>query len=249
MSKGFQSNEDTDAIKIAIGVKRLTPSAKRGDIHAFSDGCAELQRRYGHQVADEAMRQVMEQIPGICDLAMNAVEKAPPAMKAEFYAKSIEVMAEVLTDAGLRLEDHLRVNDEGIGLTKQAVATIAATGYPGIKEFGEGNDSLEEMGLNRTNGFVHPLSEAIKPTKENGLPEDVLNLWAVVSMIISGAQGWTEADKDKCLEMLKELVSRSAPTADLNALLYRSRYDDRVLLKLCSLAHTAMEAKAVRAFE
>ena len=243
MSKGFQS--DADETKIQIGVKRLLPSAKRRDIHAFADGVRQLQQRYGHDVADESMRRVMESHPDIAD---GIIDVMPDDIQREFHAKSIEIMVDVIEEAGLKIEENIRVSDEGIGLTKAAVKAIAATGYPQIKKFGEGNETLEGMGLKRLGGFMHPLSETHN-AKELGLPEDGMNMWAVASIIVSGAFGWIEASVEKCEGALKEAVLVAAPTTDVATLMKRSRYDDRALLRLCNLVQSGMDAKARAVFE
>lgn len=241
MPQGFEN--PSDELKTQVGVRRLIPSAKRGDLHAFADGVRELQRKYGRDVADEAMRRTMELHPVVNGM-IDVIAQVSPAMKQEVYARSLEIMAEVLEKSSLRLEDHMRVTDEGIALTKEAVEAIAATGFHKIYEYGKGNDSLEGVGIDRTDGFVHPLSEVIGKTEENGLPEDCLNLWFCISLMISVAQGWTKGNKESSLEMLRECVGRSAPTASLEMLMRRSRYDDRVLLQLCNLAHSGLDAKA-----
>ncbi|MEM9451547.1 MAG: hypothetical protein AAGA75_23855 [Cyanobacteria bacterium P01_E01_bin.6] len=238
MSKGFASNNSE--LKIEAAVKRLIPSAKRGDVHAFCSGIRKVKLRRGADIADEAMRRVIEQVPDICNQLTDVM---PSDMKNEFYAKAIEVIADVLESSGLRLEDHLRVCDEGMAITSQAVQVLSIHGVPERELFGRGNDSLSGMGIERTDGFIHPLSEVFD-AKSSELPEDTINLWGFASTVISGAQGWIQANKEACLATLKDVVFIASPTTDLSALLYRSRYDDRALLKLCSLIVNGFEAKA-----
>ncbi len=228
--KDFQSSDQT---KLAIALRRLAPYAQRGDIHAFSNEVRSYQERYGHDIADEAMRLTLARFPSF---AKRAFESLPEELLEQINDQSGDAIAEVVESAGLLLENHFRVGDEGIALSRQAVKAIAETGYPLVLEFGEGNDSLEGVGLKRKGGFVHPLSE--------NLDDDHINSWAAVSVTISGAMGWLDADQGKCSDFLKELVSRAAPTIDLPRLMRRSRYDDRALLKLYNTANRGFEILA-----
>jgi hypothetical protein len=238
---GFQANGED--LKIEAGVKRLSPAAQRGDLQAFADGVRSLQERYGHAIAKAAMGRVMVDHPQIYEGVIGLIGESSPETKEEFEARAVEIMAETLEDAGLQLESHLRVTDRGIALSKAGIAVLAAVS-PNVFLGSEGNDALEGIGLSRIGGFVHPLAEAIEPTQENSLPEGVLNLWAVASLVISGAMGWAEGDRHKCYQAVAECVARSAPTANLDILLRRSRYDDRFLLRLCALVCSGLETKA-----
>lgn len=237
--KGFQP--DGNELKIQAGVKRLLPAFKRSDFEAITKGLQVLVDRYGREIANASLSQIIADHPEFCTIVMNQL---PEDFRIEFNAKAVEIMADVISKAGLRLEDHLRVIDEGIVITKAAVQVFEADGFP-MSAFGEGQDSLTGIGINRTDGFVHPLSEAF-PLDEH-MSEEGLNSWAVASMVISGALGWTEASKEKCVEFAQECVKISAPTLDLQIMLQRSRYDDRALLRLCSLVNSGFDIKARKA--
>lgn len=235
MSLGFQRS--AHETKIAIVVKRLTPSAKRGDIHAFTDGIREAQSRYGHDIADEGMRQCLEQFP---DLSDKMIEFLPDEAKSHLHDAANSILAETIAEAGLRLEDHIRVTDHGIALTHQAVQAIAATGFPRVAEFGEGNESLEGIGINR-DPFVHPLSECIDGSK-------YVNSWMVISLMITVAQGWDDdGERSVAQGHLEAMVSCIAPTLDLPTLQRRARYDDRALLQLASYVERGFNALAQQA--
>jgi hypothetical protein len=232
MSKGFEP-ASADEIKVAIAVKRLLPSARRNDIHAFADGVREMQKRYGKGIGDEAMRQVFEQFP---KLATQAFDFLTEEMRQQAYDAAIEIVAGILEDANLRLEDHLRYGDQGVAVTKQAIAAIRATGYPNVNDFGVGNDSLEDVGIVR-NPFIHPLAEVIENT-------EYINSWAFAGVAINSALGWIEADVEKSKAALTECVSRVAPTTDVDKLLYRSRYCDRSLMKLAGYTAEGLQTIA-----
>lgn len=224
-----------DEIKIAIIVKRLTPAARCADLHAFAEGVREAQSRYGHDIADEGMRQTLVQFP---DLRDQMIDFLPDEVKSHLHEAAHSIIAEVLENAGLRLEDHMRVTDRGVALTREAVKAIADTEFPQVAEFGEGNETLAGIGLDRGDGFIHPLSATMDGNSE------YLNSWAVVSMTVSGALEWTDANQNKCLEFLQTCVSTVAPTVDLPTLTRRARYDDRALMKLCSYCQDGLQRLA-----
>lgn len=235
--------DSSDEIKIAIAVRRLTPSAERGDAEAFSLAAHELVRNYGTDIARKAMQICFDKHP---KLTVEAIKQMPEDVQQEAFGWANEILAETLEDAGLRLEDHLRVSDQGIAVTKQAVAAIKATGYSELDDFGGGNDSLEGYGIQRIPNFWHPLSKTIK---NNG--EECLNSWCAVSLLISFALGWDqEGDPKIAKPHLQQLIFAANPSIDFERLCHRSRYDDRALLKLASLANTGFEnlAKAGKTF-
>ncbi len=237
MTKGFQSADET---KIEIAIKRLIPSAKRADIHAFADGVRETQTRYGHDIADEAMRQIFTQFP---ELAERAIEFLPESAKPHLLDCAYSLMAQAIEVSGLRIEDHFRVCDHGVAMTHDAISVIASTGFPPVAEFGQGNDSLTGVGIDRTGGFIHPLSEVHQ--------KEYLNSFFVVSMTISATLNWLDEPPDNPetpRSFLRDCVSRVAPTLDLETMLFRVRYDDRALMQLASYAErgfTAIAQKAV----
>lgn len=236
MTKGFQNSDET---KIAIVVRRLTPSAKRNDIHAFADGVREAQTRYGHSIADEGMRQCFEQFP---ELASQAIAFLPDSMKPHLMDAAYEIMAQSIEDAGLRLEDHFRVSDQGAALSCEAVRAIADTGFPRIAEFGAGNESLDGVGIDR-NPFMHHLSEFMEGNRE------YINSWAAISLIVTIAQGWDEGNRETAQHSLEAMVFSVAPTLDLPTLQRRARYDDRSLLQLASYAERGFNAIAQKAVD
>jgi|GEM_PF-3570248 len=238
--KGFQ--QSLNETKIAIVIKRLTPAAKRGDIHAFANGVRSSETRYGHDVADEAMRRCLVEFP---ELAKVAIGFLPEDKKANLHAQGYAIIADFLEQAGLRLEDSLRVSDQGVAFSIAAVKVLIATNpnYPRVSDFGSGCESIAEVGIDRTNGFLHPLSERYPENPE------YVDLWAAASVVISAAMQWIESDGDTARQALEEFVSIVAPTLDLKTMLKACRYDDRALLKLCNYAHDGLERKCQQAFD
>jgi len=174
------------------------------------------------------------------ELIGKMLDQLPPEIKNEFHSTAYEIMANEIIKSGLRVEDHCRVTDQGFALTKQAIKAIAATGFPAVKELGEGNDDLDGLGIGRS-AFIHSLSEY----SPDG---DHMNLWGLASLIISAAQGWIPGEKptQQALEMLTNTVFKASPTTDVNLLLARARYDDRALLKLASLLNEGLNASVVK---
>jgi len=238
MAKGFMV--DTDELKIQAAVKRLLPSARRGDVHTFCDGVRRIKARHGHAIADEGMRRALIQFPNLFD---EMIDSMPEEMRRPLTEMSFDAMAEVIENAGLRLEDHMRITDDGVGLTKDAVNAIIESGIPAHMVESQGNDSLKGFGIDRTDGFFHPLSEVFD-AEITGTPEECTNSWGVASMVISAAQGWIEGNRQNSFEFLKSCALRQSPTTDLDLMMRRSRYDDRVLMKLCSLFANGFDAIA-----
>ncbi|MBD1857709.1 MULTISPECIES: hypothetical protein [Leptolyngbya] len=236
MSNGFQSADET---KIAIAVKRLTPSAKRGDIQAFSDGVQQMRERYGQPVAEEAMNRILKEHR---ELSLQLLDRLPKESQLLIQDEAFDILAEVVEAAGLRLEDHFRITDKGIALTAPGLKAIADTGFPKMEDFGKPFDSLEGVGLKRISGFYHPLCETFEHRGE-----DCVNSWAVASMCINSAAGWLpDVDSEQGYRSLELFVSQVSPTADVRKLLWRSRFDDRALMRLCQLAADGMTAKAAQ---
>lgn len=229
MSKGFQSTE-ADDLKIQAIVRRLLPAVTRKDEFAIATGLKKMVDRYGEELVSEAFTIISADNPWLFQSTLNKMLKSD---REEFAAQAIEFLAETITDAGLRLEDHLRVADRGIAVTHEAVETIRATGFPRWEEFG-GNETLEGMGIGRS-PYIHHLAE-FSPDLES------MNFWALASLTISAAQGWIpdEDASSVAAEDIRKLIFTIAPTTDLSKLLYRSRYDDSALVTLTNLLHQAV---------
>jgi hypothetical protein len=236
--KGFKQTSGDD-LKVQVIIRRLTPAINRRDEVAIGRGIREATQRYGEDLVGDAWAELSTAHPWLVEVAFDAMT---PSMKQEFYANAFEVMAETITDAGLRIEDHFRVSDSGIALTREAVAAIAATGYPKIAELGTGNDDLDGMGTGRS-PYLHPLSEM-------DFDSDTTNIWGSVSIFINAAMGWFpgEAPTDEGMQVLKDAVTSAAPNVGFEILVSRARYDDRMLAKLASLAHEGLSGKFDKAF-
>lgn len=224
-AKGFSKKDAATEVERII--KRLKPSVQREDADAYDRALVEL----AHSGTDkDAISEAITALAVNSEwLLKHCCELIPKEAKPLIAQEAIAIIAEVLTSAGFRLEDNMRVIDEGVALTHDAVKALTASGYPGIAQFSKGNESLEGIGFSRDE-FCHPLADAMEAEGE-----EWINNWALASMVIVGANGWAEADKQKCKQILTEVVSRVSPTTDINLMLHRARYDDRVLLRLCSL--------------
>ena len=144
-----------------------------------------------------------------------------------------ELMAQVIEQAGLRLEDNFRVSDEGIAMTPAAAEAIAATGFPMTIE-GTKPEVFEQMGINRKGGFVHPLA---------GQTNGWLNGWSTASMLVNAANGWVEPKPAPpiAIRETKALVALVDPTISAEALLRAARYNDAKLMQLLSLINQGVE--------
>lgn len=233
-----ESQPTAQDLQLEAVVKHLTPFAEAGDFEAVKALTLALSIRYEEAVVAKGLQQIMSQFPSLLE---KAIKDMPIDVQNEIQAKATDTMADLLEERGLRIEDHFRVTDEGIALTHQAISTISETGFPGIKKLGKGNENLDHCGLNRTDGFIHPLTESTE-----GKNERYLNTWGFVSLTIAVAMGWAEGDQEITLGVLKVVVSRSDPTLDLTLAMRRARYDDRALLRLCSVAHDGVELEVER---
>jgi hypothetical protein len=226
-----------EQLQVQLVIKRLTPAALRRDEVAIAEGLRKMRGRYSKEVVDDALGELLQEHPWIWE---KVAENLPADTKHMMNDSAFEIMAETLTDAGLRLEDHMRVNDKGMGVTKQAIAAITATGFPNAAELGEGNESMEGLGLARS-PFWHRLSNFHGEGEQT-----MMNNWACASFVISAANGWMTDDDGnnnpapKGVQNVKRLAALVAPTLDAEKLLYRARYDDRALLKLCEILQRAM---------
>ena len=156
-------------------------------------------------------------------------------------------LAAELKKAGLRIEDNFRVSDEGIGLSYAAIAIMKRSGFPAGNV--PGNDSVAGMGLPRDGSFWHPLSESFSE-KESGVAGGAMNMWASASLLTNVAMGWVESsDISKPLGIVKESVSRTAPTVSLPALMDSARYSDPALLKLVGLVKDGLDVAMSESFE
>jgi hypothetical protein len=229
-----------DDLKVEVIVRRLTPHILARDEVAIGRLIREATERYGDDLMADAWSELTTAHPWLVETALSAMS---PAMKHEFYASGFDVMAETLANAGLKVEDHLRVSDKGFALSREAVAMFAAMNYPKIAEFGEGNETLEGFGLNRS-PYRHPLAES-SPSNP-----DYINIWGAVTLFINAAMGWFPdlPSTDEAMEALKDAVTAAAPNVSFEILVSRARYDDRMLAKLASLAHEGLNGRFDKAF-
>ncbi|GAP96103.1 hypothetical protein [Leptolyngbya sp. NIES-2104] len=240
MTKGFQSTDET---KIAIVIKRLAPAAKREDYDALNQGILKMVERHGGEVVEQAMIRMIDDFPFV---RQKAIENLPDDQKQMFNAEAVAIIAGLLEESGLRLEDHIRYGDRGIALTHEAIRAIANTGCPNASDFGIGNESLEGIGIDRA-PFMHPLTETFQ---HNG--EDYVNSWGLASMTINSVLNWLDEPPDNPetpRSFIADCVSRVAPTVDLEAMLFRARYDDRALMKLASYVESGFNAIAQKAVD
>lgn len=160
--------------------------------------------------------------------------------------QAIADVARILDKAGLRLEDHFRCLDNGAAFTKKALQVLQHRGYDFAPVVGE--DNLIGIGIDRSRGFRHPLTEQITETID-GKPEPMVNLWGSASLIISGANGWVLADNQACTALVIDAVKTVDLKLDAVRLLYQARYCDRALMRLASLVHDGLEMKCDEAFK
>lgn len=238
MAQGFKQVDEAIALTIE---RRILPSIQRQDEGAAMAAVFRMRDRYG----GAAVAGVIEKLMGehqwfFACMAMNAPEET----RQNIEAASHELVAEKLLAAGLRLEDHYRVCDQGVAMTYAAIDVIRQTGFPRADEFG-GNVSIEGMGISRSGAFVHPLTEA---QDANG--QTFVNGLGFASMAISAANGWVESgDGGKTArETIASTVAIAAPTVDVDRMLFQARYDDRVLLRLASLISKGFDALAAKSF-
>jgi len=225
-------------LQVQAIVKHLTPFAESGNFEAVKALMVALSIRYEKDLVVKGLQQVMNQFPLLLE---NAIKDMPADAQNEIQSKATDRMADLLEERGLRIEDHFRVTDGGMALTCQAISAISLTGFPSVERLGKGNESLVRCGLDRTDGFVHPLTEGIEGTNEG-----YVNTWGFVSLTIAVAMGWAEGDQELTLGVLRAIISRSAPTLDLSLAMRRARYDDRALLKLCSYANEGLTVELDR---
>jgi hypothetical protein len=235
MAQGFQ---DYDATKIAVIIKRLTPAIEREDEVAVGRGLREAIERYGEDVVNRAWEHLLQEHEWLISHALSHLSQE---QRQTFHDSSYEIIAEQLTEAGLRLEDNFRVLDNGFVLTKAAIAAIKTTGFSAVEHFGSGVDSLAGVGIRR-DPFKHPLSE-VSPDGEH------MNLWMFASIGVSAALDWLSEPPDNpqvAINNIQRLVFAGNPAIDFEKLLRQCRYDDRALMKLASLIKEGFEQVAKR---
>lgn len=159
--------------------------------------------------------------------------------------KAFTVVAAHIAAAGLRIEENFRVSDQGMALTHRAAAVLKATGCPIAIP---GNDSLEGMGLDRTDGFFHPLSDHIETADRLG--GGAMNTWACASLMVSVSLGWIESDcPDKPRKIMTEAIAGIAPNVSVAGLMEQARYSDAALLKIISLTKEGLDNQIQEAIE
>ena len=240
---------DASDPRVAVSLRRLETAARSHDLKQIRKTMRQLTDRHGAEIVGEAWALLLcqDEFAWIQEQMFSAI---PESDRQNIYGAGLEVLADVLSDAGLRLEHHLRVSDSGVALSKDAIAALAATGYPDIEKFGKGNtpEDLASFGLGRS-PFFHPLSEFFPAGTH--IDGESMNLWACASVVISGAMGWFPEERatPQAKEAIADLLSVAAPTLDQARLIRQSRYDDRALLKLCSYVERALQGQCDRAFE
>jgi hypothetical protein len=230
--KGFKK-VNNDLITQVI-VKRLQPAVSCRDPSA-----KRMIDRYGMNPVADAFEALALEHDWLLNLTFEAMSEDDQQM---LYAASYASIADKLEELGLRLEDHMRVMDEGVAFSREAIAFIAASGYDRAFEFGEGHETLEGIGLQR-DPYMHHLSEVSE------IDDNFVNLWVVASVHLNVSLGWLEADAIPSLKALEEipvLVAMTKPTIDASALIRQSRYDDRALLKLTGLIRDGLQIRCER---
>jgi len=236
----MQEFNSATEMKIQQIIRILEPHVITRDGKRIGAGIVECHAKHGTDILKAAWIRLTRQHDYLIGLALAA---APQDQQEEIAAKAYDVIADQLTKAGLRIEDHLRVSEKGVCLTSKAIAVIAATGFPSLAEFRKGLDSLQGVGLNR-NPFWHSLADA------EITDDDLVNLWAAASMFINAALGWLEGEAtEAATKALKDAVTSASPTVCFETLISRARYDDRLLLKLASLAHEGLNNRCDQAFK
>lgn len=224
---------------IEVIKRRFRPFCESKDRDGLLVKIREMVSRYGREPVSEATLELMQEFDW---LLTYSIEMADEDTQRTFYGEAYDTIARQLEASGLKLEESLRVSDEGFALSCEAVRVIASTGFPHADQFGDGHESLKGIGISR-DPFIHQLSESI----ENG---EYFNSWMVASLTISTALEWFgEGDPEQAEAFLAECVSRVAPMVDLDRLLWRSRYDDRALMQLCSYVSNGFDAIARQQLE
>jgi hypothetical protein len=207
-------------------LRKLEAAAKTKNERTLRRAMERLVAKHGEEPVREALMVLGDSDKWVWSLFMGAL---PEEQKQQFQSGAADVMATAIEDAGLRLEDHFRVVDAGgIGVSAAAAKVFDGSGVelPPV-EF--------PCGIDR-NPFMHPLTE----TDETG---ENVNGWGFASVLISGANGWMEANRVSCREFLAGIVGAAHPTVDIDAALRKARYDDRALMQLCGWAQEGFQQK------
>jgi hypothetical protein len=207
-------------------LRKLEAAAKTKNERTLRRAMERLVAKHGEEPVREALMVLGDSDKWVWSLFIAAL---PEEQKQQFQSAGADIMADAIEDAGLRLEDHFRVVDAGgIGVSAAAAKVFDGSGVelPPV-EF--------PCGIGR-NPFMHPLTE----TDETG---ENVNGWGFASVLISGANGWMEANRASCREFLAGIVAAARPTVDIDAALRKARYDDRALLQLCSWAQEGFQQK------
>lgn len=165
-------------------------------------------------------------------------------MSSTVYDQAYETIAQKLESIGLPLERNFRVSEHGFVLSALAVRMLTKLGLPEfLADAAHGGVScIDGIGIDRIGGYWHPLSDHSRGAGDD--PDGWVNSWGAASMAINAAAGWIDADSEKGLEFLQWLVFSADPMIDVKHLLWKSRYDDRALMRLCQLASDGLSAKA-----
>ena len=242
MSTGFGLNTNAFDISVAIGLRRLRGSVERKDRDAIFRDLQEVRSRHGDDVADECLRLTLVSAAWLRKELLASLPKNEQQM---FAAEAFDSLANEIESAGLQIEDHIRVCDEGFALTKTALAAITARNA----EIGSCDkppiteemciDSLDGVGICRS-PFVHPLSD-IKQEDD----EEWANAWTTASLMINVVHGWLgdEGDPEKATKFLQQLTFAGNPQIDFAKLIRRVRYHDGELMRLCSLVEQGLTNK------
>ena len=242
MSKGFQVQEPLE-VKVQICIRRLRGAIERQDANAVIRGLREMSAKYGTDVEQEALRQILKANEWMMAATF---DRMPKKLHNKIEDISYGIMADTISAAGLRIEDHMRVSDRGFALTFAAIEAIKRSNpFGDLAEFERlgfakmGNKTLEGVGIAR-DPFFHPLTEITDGTASDGTDQKFLNNWAIASAAISAAMGWLAPEPNNpgvAMGTLREFVFAASPTTELSQLMTRARYDDRSLMQLCSLAN------------
>jgi len=168
-------------------------------------------------------------------------EGTPSIRLNEHGLMMLRMLAKDIEASGLRIEDHIRWCQQGIVLSTEAAKIVADTVGPVYP----GNETLQGIGLDRTGGFIHPLSAPVGT-------EGHVNSWAAISIHVSVANGWQVVDgetQSASRGLIHESVNAVAPNVSVDELLYESRYSDAALLKLIVLAVDGLQLIVEKAFK
>jgi hypothetical protein len=207
-------------------LRKLESAAKTKNERTLRRAMDRLVAKHGEEPVREALMVLGDSDKWVWSLFIAAL---PEEQKQQFQSGAADVMATAIEDAGLRLEDHFRVVDAGgIGISAAAAKVFDGSGV-------ELPPVIFPCGIDR-NPFMHPLTETDEAS-------DTVNGWGFASVLISGANGWMEANRASCREFLAGIVGAVRPTVDIDVALRKARYDDRALMQLCGWAQEGFQQK------